>query len=552
MKTLVFIKAHWLTFINLAVVLFVVSCCRPEDDILVPMVKSVAVNDITGTSAVISGMISFDGGSKITERGIYFNDVKKIPADYVNGEPIFAVTVSNLTPGTTYTARAYATNVVGVSYGESLEFTTLDTIDTILTPEPLPDLEIWEVTEVSINSAVLRGLIKCDYALEGLVFLFEYGLDENFGNFIQAELWINNSEGVMAMAQIGGLEEGTTYFYRLRVINSVDESAYSPVSQFTTAITSISFSLSSVEMTGVTTDEVGDVYVMGVTYDNSSYDGVVAKFNTNGELLWKQMIVTENYDRPQGGLIAKDGILYVHVNRYDEYGTGSGQLYVDAYNCESGELVWSTEVSEGLGSDLALSADGFIYSVASIHITKLSLAGSITSRFIAQGAYSFSAISFYGNKVLIGGSRIIAEGLESMIWCFDTSLNLLWDNPGISVESIASATSIVSFPDKNLIFVGESKGSIVDGTPMEASVVCYEFKENSLEFKWGKLFDESFHIRLQREGDNFYVYSSDYGISGISDNPKGPILMNTQGDILWTASPKKNGYMFKPWNIIDS
>jgi hypothetical protein len=535
MKTLLFIKVFWLAIVSLAVVLFIISSCRPqEDEIVAPTVKTVSISDITETNATITGMIISDGGSKVTEQGIYLDDTKKIPISSIDNNSMFSTSVSDLIPGTIYSVKAYAKNIAGVNYGETLEF---------VTSSSLPVLEIKEATEVTINSATLNGIVKQDNIPEDISFTFEYGLSGNFDESIPAELLVNNPEGIMAMANISGLESGETYVYRLKAEDSQSKTSYSQIAEFTTTSQTL-FSIPNVEIKDVETDEDGNVYVMGVTRDNpSNYDGVVAKFNADGQMLWQSMIATENHDRPQGGLIAKDGVLYVHANRYDEYGIGGGKLYVDAYNCESGNLLWSTEVSEGLGCDLALSEDDYIYSVAYIQITKLDLSGEIVSQFTAQGPYGFDAISFYENKIFVGGARTVPEGSESMIWCFDNELNLLWDTPGSVSKGIASFSSIVSFPNKNLIFLGESKGVIVDGTPMEASVVCYELKENSLEFKWKKLFDESFHIRLQREGDNFYVYSSDYGIGGISDNPKGPILMTTEGNVVWTANPKINGYI---------
>ena len=148
MKTLVFNEAKWLKIFSLAMVLLAASCCQPEDDdIMTPTVKSVEVSNVTETSATISGMVSFDGGSRITEQGIYLDETKKIPANYVNGEIVFSVTVSNLTPGTSHSAKAYAVNMAGISYGKSLEFTTLSS---------LPLLETREATAVTANSAVLN------------------------------------------------------------------------------------------------------------------------------------------------------------------------------------------------------------------------------------------------------------------------------------------------------------------------------------------------------------------------------------------------------------
>src|SRR5680860_267093 len=125
MKKTVFIKAIWLTFASLAVILLTVNCQRPEDDIIAPVVKSVAVTNITENSATISGMISFDGGCKIIEQGIYLDETRKIPIGFVNGSSVFGITISGLLPNTSHTVKVYAINGVGISFGASIEFTTL-------------------------------------------------------------------------------------------------------------------------------------------------------------------------------------------------------------------------------------------------------------------------------------------------------------------------------------------------------------------------------------------------------------------------------------------
>src|SRR5680860_683293 len=547
MKKTVFIKAIWLTFVSLAVILLTVNCQRPEDDIFAPVVKSVAVSNITENSATISGMIVFEGGSRIIEQGIYLDETRRIPISYVNGNSIFGITISDFLPNTSHTVRFYAINGVGIGFGASIEFTTLDSSseppDSTLLP---PVLEIRKASEVKSSSAVLNGVIKQDYMPEGFIFSFEYGVDGNLSNSISISSYAIDSidpASLLLSTPIENLQAGVNYTYRLKAEDSNYEVIYSQTTEFETTSLTLTFSILNTKMSQVETDEYGNVYVTGTTLDVPC-DGVVAKFDSSGQLLWSTKISTENYDYPRGGLIIKDNVLYVHANRYDEYGIGAGKLYVDAYNGDSGSLLWSTLVSEGYGSDMALSEDGFIYSVAYIQITKLDLSGNIVSQFTAQGAYGFDVISIYDdNKLFVAGGNRVPIGLESMAWCFDKDLNLLWSNPGVHSQFMAGATSIVSFPEENLIFLGETQGNLVDDIPVTAYVVCYEVKENSLEFKWKKLFGGNCrHPRMMREQSNFYVYSSDY--EGLyADDTDGPVLMDIDGNILWTASPKINGYM---------
>src|SRR5680860_862540 len=325
MKKTVFIKAIWLTFVSLAVILLTVNCQRPEDDIIAPVVKSVAVSNITENSATISGMISFDGGCKIIEQGIYLDETRKIPLGHVNGSSIFRITIYDLLPNTSHTVKVYAINGVGIGFGANLEFTTLNLISLP------PVLEIREASEVESSSAVLNGLLKQDYMPEGFTFSFEYGVDGNLSSSVPINSGINNSEGLLFTAKIENLKEGVNYSYRLKAEDGNQEVIYSQTSEFTTTTSFIAFSILNIKISQVETDEYGNVYVTGTTLDRPC-DGVVAKFDSSGQLLWSTKVATENYDYPRGGLIIKDNVLYVHANRYDEYGIGAGKLYVDAYN----------------------------------------------------------------------------------------------------------------------------------------------------------------------------------------------------------------------------
>lgn len=89
-----------------------------------------AASSITRTSATIAGTISGDGGSNITERGIYWSTSanstisgQKIAIG--NGTGNFSKEMNNLTPNTTYYFCSFATNSFGTVFGNEVSITTL-------------------------------------------------------------------------------------------------------------------------------------------------------------------------------------------------------------------------------------------------------------------------------------------------------------------------------------------------------------------------------------------------------------------------------------------
>ena len=96
----------------------------------IPILMTSEITNITGTSAIGGGNIIDDGGSNVTERGICWsiNPNPTISDSYTineSGIGIFTCSITNLTVGTIYYVRAYATNSFGTTYGNELSFTTM-------------------------------------------------------------------------------------------------------------------------------------------------------------------------------------------------------------------------------------------------------------------------------------------------------------------------------------------------------------------------------------------------------------------------------------------
>ena len=95
-----------------------------------PTVTTTAPTTITTTSATLGGNVTADGGSTVTERGVVYVVGTGTPttanAKLTSAGTTGAYTVSatGLTAATQYTARAYATNSQGTSYGSSSSFST--------------------------------------------------------------------------------------------------------------------------------------------------------------------------------------------------------------------------------------------------------------------------------------------------------------------------------------------------------------------------------------------------------------------------------------------
>jgi uncharacterized protein (TIGR02145 family) len=103
------------------------SCSRDE----IPTLTTSEITSITTTSAKTGGIISNDGGDKVTSCGVCWNTsgnptiADSRTSDDTDKES-FSSDLALLIPNTYYTVRAYATNSAGTGYGNELSFVTLE------------------------------------------------------------------------------------------------------------------------------------------------------------------------------------------------------------------------------------------------------------------------------------------------------------------------------------------------------------------------------------------------------------------------------------------
>ena len=97
---------------------------------MLPTLTTTAVSNITYTSAVCGGNITFDGGYSVTARGVCWSiypnpTINNNHTTNGSGTGSFTSSITGLLAGTTYYLRDYATNAAGTGYGNEISFTTI-------------------------------------------------------------------------------------------------------------------------------------------------------------------------------------------------------------------------------------------------------------------------------------------------------------------------------------------------------------------------------------------------------------------------------------------
>ena len=192
--------------------------CKPK--IEKPTVVTKSVGEVTETTAEVVCNVLEDGGAEVTSRGccwsIYENPVIETAYSMGVGSGIgsYECAIGGLKSSTTYYVRAYATNSVGISYGDEKTFTTeeVGTSEDIV-GDTMVVIVTAEVTNIKGFSAICGGDVINDgdagYLVKGVCF-------SKYPNPIIEECATTLDGGGLGpfTSELTWLEANTTYYVR--------------------------------------------------------------------------------------------------------------------------------------------------------------------------------------------------------------------------------------------------------------------------------------------------------------------------------------------------
>ena len=196
---------------------FLCSSCK-KDPTIASLVTS-SISSISRTSASTGGDITSDGGAPIISRGVCWATVENPTTSNSktsdgSGTGTFTSELTDLSPGTMYYVRAYASNEAGTAYGDQLSFTTNDIQVPVLTTAAVGSITSsaalagGEITDDGGGAVTQRGVC---WGTEGTP-----TLQDNY-----------TSDGVGTgsfTSTIDGLSPETDYFVRAYAVNSAGTS----------------------------------------------------------------------------------------------------------------------------------------------------------------------------------------------------------------------------------------------------------------------------------------------------------------------------------------
>lgn len=216
--------------ISLISIMAVVQGCKKTT---VPELTTAAISEVTLTTAVSGGNITSDGGEEVLQKGVCWSTtqsptIASTITEDGNGSTAYTSNLVDLTAGTTYYLRAYATNSVGTAYGNEVIFETNEVTGAVLTTT--------EVTTVTSVSAVAGGNITD--AGGGNITARGICWGTSTGPTIAGNKTISGTGPGIFSGTLTELTDGTTYYYRAYATNDFG-TTYGQELHFITPVTDI-------------------------------------------------------------------------------------------------------------------------------------------------------------------------------------------------------------------------------------------------------------------------------------------------------------------------
>ena len=211
-----------------------------------PAVLTLSATSIEQGAAQLQGEVVNDGGSPVTARGFYLStdgspDANDPTFSAGSGTGPFSTTAGNLTAGTTYQFRAFATNAQGTSTGNIQSFTTLP----IPSPDPIAPINGTTVgcCYFYLDWACVDGATAYEVQMSSTPDFSgsPVGMPEapggmlSVGTTMTATYNANCFSGSDSTPQLGtgsGGASGTTFYWRVRAILGGSPGSWSPTASF--------------------------------------------------------------------------------------------------------------------------------------------------------------------------------------------------------------------------------------------------------------------------------------------------------------------------------
>lgn len=248
-----------------------------------PVLTTADVKEITYSTAAAGGDVTDDGGSSVVTRGVCWSinpgpTVSDSMVTVTGGLGNFTCSIINLSPNTTYYARAFATNVDYVGYGNEVTFKTIE--------NTVPVLTTTAISSVESTSALSGGNITSDGGLSITARGVCWSTSQN--PTVSDNTTLDGDSTGIFTSSITGLSQGITYYVRAYATNSLGTSygttisfkTLAPPTVTTSSITALAQTFA--KLGGIITDSGGvSITARGICWSISSNPTIALSTRTS-------------------------------------------------------------------------------------------------------------------------------------------------------------------------------------------------------------------------------------------------------------------------------
>jgi len=428
------------------------------------LAATTTVSSIGSTTATSGGNITYNGGATVTVSGIVWSTTSTptiaVSTKTTNGAANGAYTSSmtNLTPGTLYYVRSYATNSVGTNYGAQTSFTTLNTPTISATASAI---------SITSSTATIGGTITADGGASVTSRGVVYGTSSGSATY---SVTSGTGTGTYTIS-LTGLNPATTYYARSFATNSVGtvygtETSFATIAiEPTVSATAVAASITGSSATSggtISSNGGATVTVSGVVWSTTSTPTIaLLTKTTNGG-------ATGTYTSSITGL-APATLYYVRAYATNSIGT--------AYGPQSN----FTTLAIAPTISATASAISITSSTASIGGTITADGGaSITSRGLVYGTSSlsstFSVTSGTGTGTYTIGLTGLTPATTYFVRSFATNTVGTVYGTETSFATIAIAPSLTTSAVSSITKYAASAGGTITsngGSAITVSGICW-------------------------------------------------------------------------------
>ncbi len=356
---------------------FILQFAETQTQAQMPTVSTTMASNVSENSATCGGNVISDGGATVTARGVCWSTsnnptISNSHTTDGNGTGNYISNLTGLSSSTTYYVRAYATNSVGTTYGNEVNFTTSQAIQ-------MPIVTTIAASNIMENSATCGGVVNTD----GGTTITTRGVcwSTSHNPTINNNHTTDGSGTGSFSSSLTGLSASTTYYVRAYATNSVG-TAYGNEVSFTTS-------------QAVQTPTVTTIAASNITENSATCGGVV---NTDG-----------------GSTVTMRGVCWstshnpTIINNHTTEGGGAGGFYSSLTSLTAGTTYYvrayaTNSVGTAYGNEVSFTTS----SVSQLPTVITTAANNVTDITAICG----------GIVTNDGGNSVIVRGV-----CYSTSHN---------------------------------------------------------------------------------------------------------------------------------